>query len=82
MLNHDTCPVDETSFRVTGEGVDIDLTKHNIIAWVYGHIHFDHVRDCNGVLNICTACPDSGGVDSTAAGIRKISVTDGKVTIC
>jgi outer membrane protein assembly factor BamB len=80
MLNHDSCPVDETAFKIKTEEVDIDLLKHNIIAWVYGHVHFDFVSEYNGVVNICTACPDCGGVDSTAAGIRKISIENSKLS--
>ena len=80
MLNHDACPEDETSFKIKTDEVDIDLVKHNIIAWAYGHVHFDFVSEYNGVVNICTACPDCGGVDSTAAGIRKIAVENAKLS--
>ncbi len=80
IFNHDVCPGDETAFKINIGEVDIDLHKHNIIAWVYGHMHYNLACEYNGVLNLGTACPDSGGVSSVAAGIRNVSVVGGKAT--
>ena len=61
---------------------DIDLKQYGLLAWIYGHSHSNmhHVR--SGVHNINTARPESGGIDSSAAGIRKITVENGQVASC
>lgn len=58
---------------------DIDLKKHGLVAWIYGHSHSNshHVR--SGVHIINTARPDCGGIDSSPAGIRQINVKNGQV---
>ena len=77
MFNHDVCPNDETAFQINIGEVNIDLHKHGILAWVYGHMHYNLACEYNGVLNLGTACPDSGGVSSVAAAIRRVSVSSG-----
>ncbi len=80
VFNHDVCPNDETEFKINVGDVNIDLCKRGILAWVYGHMHYNLACEYNGVLNLGTACPDSGGVSSVAAGIRKISLKNDEVT--
>lgn len=72
---HDAGP-DAYEFIVGG----IDLKQYGLLAWIYGHSHSNmhHVR--NGVHNINTARPESGGIDSSVAGLRRIRIEDGKVS--
>ena len=80
VFNHDICPVDETRYRVTVGEVDIDFREHGIIAWAFGHFHSHFINEHDGVLNIGTACADTGGIDSSVAGIRKVTISNGKVS--
>lgn len=73
VFDHDCCEK-ENDFCIKTDTESVDLRAHGIEAWVYGHYHFNHVHNYDGVLSICTALPDSGGIDSSEAGIRKISV--------
>ena len=74
VLDHDLCCWDEQGFCPTVEDVTIDLRGAGLIAWIYGHYHFNFLHEYDCVLNICSSRPDSGGIDSSAAGIRKINV--------
>jgi len=46
----------------------------NLKALVFGHDHYCYVYDYENFIGICSARPDSGGVDSSPAGSRKIIV--------
>ena len=74
VLDHTHCP-DETGFHPTVGNVSLDMRKEGLIAWVFGHYHSNFLNEYDGICNICTARPDSGGIDSSEAGIRKISIT-------
>lgn len=52
----------------------LDLKKYNLAAWIFGHYHYNYVYKTNDVLNISTARPDSGGIDSSPAAARLITV--------
>ncbi|MGN0486866.1 MAG: PQQ-binding-like beta-propeller repeat protein [Acutalibacteraceae bacterium] len=59
----------------------LDLKEHNLIAWVFGHYHYNYISENEGVLNICAPRPDCGGIDSSPAGTRIIRVSkDGAIT--
>lgn len=79
MFNHTKSPSDD---YVLSFGRDeLDLKKHNLIAWVYGHYHYNYVYENKGVLNISAPRPDCGGIDSSPAGTRIINVTaDGSIS--
>ena len=77
---HDLCSADETGFDVTVGDAHINLREHGLCAWVFGHYHINYAHDYNGVLSITTARPDSGGIDSSPAGIRKINVCGNTVS--
>lgn len=72
MFNHTKSPSDDYVFS-TGLK-KLDLKEHNLIAWVFGHYHYNYVTQSNGVLNVSTNRPDSGGIDSSVSGSRLISV--------
>lgn len=79
MFNHTKSPSDD--YVISFDRKALDLKEHNLTAWVYGHYHDSCIKDNNGVLDICTARPDCGGIDSSVSGARMIYVSkDGKVT--
>lgn len=43
-------------------------------ALIYGHMHVNSVYEYKKILGICSSRPDSGGIDSSVAGIRRITV--------
>ena len=79
IFDHDSAP-DEHEFIIKTNDGDLDLKKYNLLAWIFGHYHtnYHHVR--GKTSNICTTCPDCGGVDNSAVGIRIIKVCDNAVT--
>ncbi|MGN0532322.1 MAG: PQQ-binding-like beta-propeller repeat protein [Eubacterium sp.] len=79
IFNHTKSPTDDYVLPLgTGK---LDLKKHNLIAWVFGHYHFNYVYKTDDVLNISAPRPDCGGIDSSPAGTRIIKINaDGKVS--
>lgn len=70
MLNHTTPPNDD--YVLSFDLKKLDLKAHNLVAWVFGHYHYNYVYETNGVINISTSRPDCGGIDSSASGSRLI----------
>lgn len=58
--------------RIVGE----DTLK----ACIFGHDHYIYSHAPEGVWQICSARPDSGGIDSSPAGARRIDVRGTTVT--
>lgn len=55
----------------------LDLKQHNLIAWVYGHYHYNYIEHNEGFpVAISTARPDCGGIDSSVSGARMIHIAD------
>lgn len=78
MFNHTKSPTDDYVLPL-GIG-KLDLKEHNLIAWVFGHYHYNYVSEINGVVNISAPRPDCGGIDSSAAGTRTVYIgADGSV---
>lgn len=79
MFNHTLCPSED--YVLSFDRKTLDLKQHNLIAWVFGHYHYNYISETDGVLNISTARPDCGGIDSSPSGTRLISVAaDGSVS--
>lgn len=76
VFNHDL-PTTGERFIYKGENDSIDLNAHHLKAWVYGHLHINHVTRQGNVLGICTSSLDKGGIDHAMAGYRVLNV-DGK----
>lgn len=70
MLNHTASPNDD--YVLSFDMKKLDLKAHNLVAWVFGHYHYNYVYETNGVINISTSRPDCGGIDSSASGSRLI----------
>lgn len=78
MFNHTKSPNDDYVFSFDMK--KLDLKEHNLIAWIFGHYHYNLVYENNGVVNISTGRPDCGGIDSSVDTSRLVSITDGKVS--
>ena len=74
VLDHDRCSHDETGFTVPVGEDRLSLRNEGLLAWVFGHFHVHMLHELDGVFNICTACPDCGGIDSSPAAVRKIAL--------
>lgn len=77
MFNHTMSPSDD--YVLSFDRHELDLKKHRLAAWVFGHYHYNYVYETDGVLNISTARPDCGGIDSSAAGARVINMDENGV---
>ena len=79
VFNHDSCP-DENGFKVKHGVKTLDLRERGLIAWVYGHYHYNAVNDIDGILNITTTSPTGGGSDSSPSAIRTIEMTGNMIS--
>ena len=80
MFNHNIPPNDE--YVISFDRKDLDLKEHNLIAWVFGHYHYNYIeKNADGIYKISTARPDCGGIDSSVSGARMINIAEnGEVT--
>lgn len=79
VFNHNRPLSDD--YVISFDRRELDLKRHNLIAWVFGHYHYNCIEENYGVLNISTARPDCGGIDSSVSGARMINIAeDGAVT--
>lgn len=79
MFNHNK-PVSD-DYVISFDRKELDLKEHNLIAWVFGHYHYNYVKENQGVLDISTARPDCGGIDSSVSGARMVNIAeDGSIT--
>ena len=77
---HDVC-LDEDGFVVKYGFNTLDLKEHGLVAWVFGHWHYNYMNETeDGIFNISTARPDCGGIDSSPAAVRKVTFSDGELT--
>lgn len=77
MFNHNYCPDEDGFVLEYGLGKSVDLTEHGLLAWVFGHWHYNYMYETeDGVFNICTGKPDSGNIDSTAPCVRGVWIED------
>lgn len=80
MFNHTASPSDDYLIKFGKE--KLDLKQHNLIAWIFGHYHYNYVfeksfgTELNSVLNISAPRPDCGGIDSSPAGTRIINIDE------
>ena len=75
MFNHDLWfQGDDVVLRADGDS--IDMTKHNLVAFIYGHWHSQFTKEVDGVKTFCGSTPDKGGIDHSPACFRVFSVHD------
>lgn len=72
VFQHDNCRYDERGFAPVIEGHRYDLRGRGLLGWFFGHFHYHYFHDYDGVYHVCTARPDSGGIDSSEGGIREV----------
>lgn len=74
IFNHTTPPSDD--YVIKYDSKTLDLKEKNLIAWVFGHYHYNYISETsNGELNISTGRPDAGGIDSSPSGTRQINIS-------
>lgn len=79
MFNHTVSPSDD--YVLSFGRSELDLKQHNLIAWIFGHYHYNYIYESNGIVNICAPRPDCGGIDSSSAGARLVKVAaDGSIS--
>ena len=81
MFNHDYCTSDEDGFEVSYDlGSKLDLKEYGLVAWIYGHWHYNlmYQTEC-GAFNICTGQPSGGGIDSTVPAVRSVTMSGGEL---
>ena len=78
IFNHTKSPTED--YVLPLDFGSLDLKKYNLKAWIFGHYHYNYIDEKHGVLNISTARPDCGGIDSSPAGIRLINVNKDGIT--
>lgn len=79
IFNHNKPQNDD--YVISFDRKELDLKRHNLIAWVFGHYHYNYIEENHGVMNISTARPDCGGIDSSVSGARVVNISDdGTVT--
>lgn len=78
MFNHDYCK-DENGFEIKYGGNELKLKDEGLIGWFFGHWHYSFANYVDGVLNVCTAKPDTGGVDNSPNAVRSVSISGGVI---
>lgn len=74
VFNHDLLTNTDT-FIYKGKGGDsINLNKHNLKAWIYGHWHINYMKKQGDVYTICTSSLDKGGIDHAKSAYRVMHV--------
>lgn len=77
MFNHDNLTDGDKFVYKGNETESIDLNKHNLKAWVYGHWHINHMKKQGSVYTVSTTALDKGGIDHSTSTFRIMHV-DGK----
>lgn len=77
IFNHDLLTADERMLYQLSDNEFIDLDKHNLKAWIYGHWHVNHIHKHRSAYSVCTSTLACGGIDHASSAFRVFSV-DGK----
>lgn len=73
VLTHNVL-TDKEEFVYKGKTESINLSDFNLKAWIYGHIHTNHIRKQGKTYTICTSCPDKGGIDHSIGTFRVMDI--------
>lgn len=74
IFNHDLFTYSDDFVYKADDKHILDLRKYNIKAEIYGHMHYNYVRNQNGIYTICTGTLDKGGIDHSPSSFREINV--------
>ena len=55
MFNHNIPPNDD--YVISFDRKDLDLKKHNLIAWVFGHYHYNYIEENQNGICKNINCP-------------------------
>lgn len=80
VFNHDLFTSSDTFVFKYNDQHQIDFRDYNIKAEIYGHMHYNYVRNQAGIYTICTGTLDKGGIDHSPSAFREICV-DGNDSI-
>lgn len=81
IFNHDLFTPDDHFIFKADDRRELDLRPFNIKAQIYGHMHYNYVRNQNGIYTICTGTLDKGGIDHSPSAFREIKVdTNNNIT--
>jgi outer membrane protein assembly factor BamB/predicted phosphodiesterase len=70
IFNHNILTASDHFYFGTGETERINLRDYNLKAWIYGHWHYNYVRNQAGIYTVCTATLDKGGIDHSPSAFR------------
>ena len=74
LFNHDLfTPEDSFVFKADDEHI-LDLRAFNTKAQIYGHMHYNYIRNQNGIYTLSTGTLDKGGIDHSPSAFRQINV--------
>lgn len=74
LFNHDLfTPSDTFVFKADDDHI-LDFRTFNTKAQIYGHMHYNYVRNQKGIYTICTATLDKGGIDHSPSSFRDIKI--------
>ncbi len=69
VFNHDLLTFGDQFIYGISEKEQINLNKHNLKAWIYGHWHINYMKHHGdtGIISVCSAPPNMGGIDHSSA---------------
>ncbi len=73
VFNHDIL-TRSNDFLFGPKDQKIDLRKHNLKAWIYGHWHINYVRNQGDIYTVCTSTLDKGGIDHSTSAFRVVHI--------
>lgn len=74
LFNHDLFTSGDTFvFKADNEHI-LDFRTFNTKAQIYGHMHYNYVRNQKGIYTICTSTLDKGGIDHSPSSFRDIKI--------
>lgn len=78
VMRHNKC-AEAPDYKVNLGDHVFDFKEYGLAAWLVGHYHTNFMQEYNGVLLMTAARADSGGIDSCAAGVRRVTVSGRKL---
>lgn len=65
VFNHDLVTLDDEFIYGINNKEQVNLNKHNLKAWIYGHWHINYMKKHGNtsIVSVCASPPDKGGID-------------------
>lgn len=74
IFNHDILSLSDDFIFGINDKEFINLRDYNIKAQIYGHMHYNYVRNQGDVYTICTSTIDKGGIDHSTSAFRILDI--------